>query len=99
MNKVKKLYRQNKAGKYVYVGHVPDNYQLENNEKFEATCKYCGDGQNLINTLKCGEGMEVYIEKGKLLAAYSYFPAGYVGPVCKTIKFCPMCGISLDELR
>jgi hypothetical protein len=35
MTKVKKLYRKNKNGKYVFRGHVPDNYPLDENEKFE----------------------------------------------------------------
>jgi hypothetical protein len=35
MTEVKKLYRKNKAGEYVFLGHVPDNYPLDDNEKFE----------------------------------------------------------------
>lgn len=35
MTKVKKLYRKSKNGKYVFLGHVPDNYPLGENEKFE----------------------------------------------------------------
>jgi hypothetical protein len=72
--------------------------------KFEDICSYCDNGENLIDTLKsgenafkCDEGMEVYIEKGKLLASYSYFPAGYVGPIAKEINFCPMCGRRLTK--
>lgn len=37
MTKVKKLYRKNKDGKYVFRGHVPDNYPLDENEKFADT--------------------------------------------------------------
>lgn len=102
MTHVKKLYRKNKNGKYVFLGHVPDNYPLDENEKIEDICSYCENGEGLINTLKSGqnafdEGMEVYIEKDKLLAAYSYFPAGYVGPIAKEINFCPMCGRRLTK--
>ncbi|WP_158592440.1 MULTISPECIES: hypothetical protein [unclassified Lactobacillus] len=34
MPHVKKLYRKNKDGKYVFLGHVPDSYPLDENEKF-----------------------------------------------------------------
>lgn len=34
MTKVKKLYRKNNDGKYVFRGHVPDTYPLDENEKF-----------------------------------------------------------------
>ncbi|WP_255409651.1 hypothetical protein [Lactobacillus sp. ESL0225] len=37
MTHVKKLYRKNNDGKYVFRGHVPDNYPLDENEKFEDT--------------------------------------------------------------
>jgi hypothetical protein len=35
MTEVKKLYRKNKNGEYVFLGHVPDTYPLDENEKFE----------------------------------------------------------------
>lgn len=37
MTKVRKLYRKNKNGEYVFLGHVPDNYPLDENEKFADT--------------------------------------------------------------
>ncbi len=35
MTHVKKLYRKNKNGEYVFLGHVPDNYPLDDNEKLD----------------------------------------------------------------
>jgi rubrerythrin len=58
-------------------------------------CKYCYNGEDLINNIENECGVEVYIDKNKLLAGYSFIPAGYIGAEGKPINYCPICGRKL----